>query len=124
MRITIVVLFIACIFLSCSRVKNLTLYVTNIKEAEESVHLKIYVNDSLCVSDNFRYSRITPNYDAYEYRFNKGVHTLRVFKNDEQLLTDTFSLKNDMFIYVSYGEGIQGEGRIFLKKTTTNYKLH
>ena len=121
---TIVILFIACSFLSCSGVRKLTLYVTNIKETEKSVHLKVYVNDSLCVNDNFKYSTITPNYDAYEYKFDKGIHTLKVLKDDSQLLVDTFNLRKDMFIYISYGEGTQGEGRIFLKKTTTNYKLH
>jgi hypothetical protein len=120
----IVILFIACSFLSCSGTRNLTLYVTNIKETEKSVHLKIYVNDSLCVNDNFKYSTITPNYYAYKYKFDKGIHTLKIFKDGSQLLTDTFTLKKNMFIYISYGEGSQGEGRIFVKKTTVNYKLH
>lgn len=120
----IVILFITCSFLSCSRLRSLTLYVTNIKETEKSVSLKVYVNDSLCVNNNFKYSSITPNYDVYVYKFDKGVHTLKVLKDDNQMLTDTFNLKKDMFIYISYGEGTQGEGMIFLKKTTTNYKLH
>jgi hypothetical protein len=120
----IIILFIICSFLSCSRLRSLTLYVTNIKETEKSVGLKVYVNDSLCVNNNFKYSSITPNYDVYVYKFDKGVHTLKVFKDDNQMLTDTFNLKKDMFIYISYGEGTQGEGMIFLKKTTTNYKLH
>jgi hypothetical protein len=100
------------------------LYVNNIKATEKSVNLKVYVNDSLCVNNSFKYSSITPNYDVYVYKFDKGVHTLKVLKDDNQMLTDTFNLKKDMFIYVTYGEGTQGEGMIFLKKTTTNYKLH
>lgn len=121
---TIIILITAFLFSNCSRVKNLTLYVTNIKENEKYANLKVYVNDSLCVNKSFKYSTATPNYDAYEYKFDKGVYRLKVFKDDNQLLVDTFDLKKDMFIYVSYGEGLQGEGRIFLKKTNTNYKLH
>lgn len=100
------------------------MYVTNIKETEKSVHIEVYINDSLCVTNNFKYSSITPNYDVYVYKFDKGVHTLRVLKDGNQMLTDTFNLKKDMFIYISYGEGTQGKARIFLKKTTTDYKLH
>ena len=123
MRI-IIILCIACNLLSCSGTRKLTLYVTNIKETEKSVHLKVYINDNLCVNDNFKYSPITPNYDAFEYKFNKGIHTLKVLRDDDsQLLIDTFNLKKSMFIYISYGQGTQGEGRIFLKKTTVNYKL-
>ena len=123
MRI-IIILLIASSLINCSRLKNLTLYVTNIKETDQSVRLKIYVDDSLCVNDKFKYSRVTPNYDAYVYKFDKGIHSLKVFNKNSELLTDTFDLKKDMFIYISYGEGTKGEGRIFLKKTTVNYKLH
>jgi hypothetical protein len=119
----ILILFIACSFLSCSQLKNLTLYVTNIKETEQLIHLKIYINDSLCVNSNFKYSTIIPNYDVYVYKLDEGVHTLKILKDDNSLLADTFNLKKNMFIYISYGEGRQGEGRIFLKKTTVNYKL-
>lgn len=100
------------------------MYVTNINETEKFVRLKIYVNDSLCVNNDFNYSSITPNYDVYEFKFDRSVHTLKVFKDDKQMLVDTFHLKKNMFIYISYGEGTLGEGMIFLKKTTINYKLH
>ena len=123
MRI-IYILLIAFTFFNCSSQKSITLYVTNIKETELSVHLKIYVNNSLYVNNNFKYSKVTPNYDVYMHKFDKGIHTLKVLKGDSELLVDTFNLKKDMFIYVSYGEGIKGEGTIFLKKTTVNYKLH
>ena len=119
-------LFVSCLFSNCSRLtqKSLTLYVTNIKETEKVVNLKVYVNDSLCVNGDFRYSTITPNYDVFVHKFDKDIYTLRVLKDDNQLLADTFNLKKDMFIYISYGEGLEGEGRIFLKKTTINHTLH
>lgn len=120
---TILVFFIIWSFYGCSGLRSLTLYVKNIKESEKSVNLKVYINDSLCVNDKFAYSAVTPNYDVYVYKFDKGIHALKVLKDDNQLLTDTFDLNNDMFVYISY-EGLQGEGRCFIKKTTINYKLH
>ena len=119
-------LIVAGLLSNCSRLsqKSLTLYITNIKETEKVVNLTVYVNDSLCVSNSFKYSNITPNYDVFVYKFDKGVHSLKVLKDGNQLLVDTFNLKKNMFIYISYGEGLQGEGRVFLKKTTVNHKLH
>lgn len=88
------------------------------------MNLKVYVNDSLCVNNSFKYSTITPNYDVFVYKFDKGVYSLRILKDDNQLLVDTFNLKKNMFIYISYGQGLEGEGKIFLKKTTINHTLH
>lgn len=124
MRAIIIVIF-TLIFFSCSGVRNLTLYVTNINETEELIQLKIFIDDSLYVNNDFTYSSITPNYDTYVFKFDKGVHKLKVIKDGSLVLADTFNLRKDMFIYVSYGEGLQGQkGKVFLKKTTTNYKLH
>jgi hypothetical protein len=84
----------------------------------------VYINDSLYIKNDFKYSTITPNYDAFVYKLINGAYSLKVLKNGINIYTDSIILKKDMFIYLSYGEGLNGEGKIFLKKTSVNYILH
>lgn len=113
------------IFSGCLRAKSVTLYVTNINETEQSVQLEIFIDDSLCVNDNFQYSSTSPNYDAYEMKFDSGVRALKVVKEGSQIISDTFDLNESLFIYISYGEDLRGDkGKVFIKKTRTDYKLH
>lgn len=119
-------LLLICLLSNCTRLtqKNITLYVSNINEREKNINLMVYINDSLYIKNDFNYSTITPNYDAFVYKLINGAYSLKVLKNGVNIYTDSIILKKDMFIYLSYGEGLNGEGKIFLKKTTVNYILH
>lgn len=104
--------------------KKVGLYVVNNEETEKNVDLKIYIDDSLCVNKNFRYSNVVPNYELHSFEFKKGIHKIKVFKEDKQLLSDTFDLKKGLFIYISYGKENGSEEKIYLMKTTKNHKQH
>ena len=120
-----IVITIFC-FTGCSAQsqKQLTFYVSNIEENERNVRLKIIVDDSIFIDQDFVYSRVVPNYQPFTFKLNKGVYHFDVIKNDVSLLKDTFNLKQNTFIYLSYGkENGRGE-KIYLKKTTIDYKQH
>lgn len=104
--------------------KKVGLYVVNNEETEKNVDLKIYIDDSLYVDKNFQYSNVVPNYELHSFVLKKGVHKIKIFKEDKQLLLDTFVLKKGLFIYISYGKENGSEEKIYLLKTIKNHKQH
>ena len=120
------VYLIASLFFSCYPFsqKKVNLYVVNNEETEQKVDLKIYIDDSMYVNKNFQYSNVVPNYQLHSFEFRKGIHKIKIFKENKQLLSDTFDLKKELFIYISYGKENGSKENIYLMKTTKNYKQH
>lgn len=103
--------------------KKVSLNVTNIREEQPIVDLRVIIDDSTFVNDNFKFSTVTPNYDVFEYSFMQGIHRLDVFRGQVQLFKDTFHLNDDRYIYLSYGADTSGKEKIFIKKTSVNHIL-
>jgi hypothetical protein len=114
------------LFSGCSAFsqKKVGLYVVNNEETEKNVELKIYIDDSLCVNQTFRYSNVVPNYELHSFEFRKGIHKIKVLKEDKEMISDTFNLKKGIFIYISYGKENGSEEKIYLMKTTKNHVQH
>jgi hypothetical protein len=88
---------------ACKKNGEVTFYITNVSEYTTADSLKIYINGEQLISQGFHYSVVVPNYDIFKFNFDKEINTIKVVETVHKVeKIDTFSIKNDKFIFISF----------------------
>ena len=90
---------------ACKKQGEVTFYITNVSKYTAADSLRIYVNGERLISQGFHYSVVVPNYDIFKFNFDKEINTIKVVETVHKVeKIDTFSIKNDKFIFISFNE--------------------
>lgn len=94
---------------SCKNQKNVTFFIVNNSKFLNSVNIEAIIDTTQVLKQDFIYSGVTPDYKTFVEPYREGIYRLQV-KADNIIKEDTFSLNNDIYIYISYDAIIKENG--------------
>lgn len=90
---------------SCKREEEITLYISNTSPFTQIDRIQVFVNDTMLLSQSFKYSDIVPNYDVFKFNLKERVNKLRVVELTYGIeKVDTINTKNDKYVFISFNE--------------------
>lgn len=103
-KISLVCVLVLVIFASCKKDQALYTLGVDVQEAFEQDNVQVFIDGETVIS-----SRLTTNHalgvcpdGIIKTSKNKGKHEIKVVINNTAVLTNSFSLKRDLYIGVEY----------------------
>ena len=91
--------------ISCNHGTEVAFYVTNNSEHTKDNTIQVYINDSLLISKNFRYSNVVPNDEIFKFRLKNSVGKLKVVELTYGMETiDSIDIDKEKYIFIGFDE--------------------
>ena len=98
-------LVIVIAIVSCNKGKEITFYVTNNSEFTKENIIQVYLNDTMLINQNFKYSDIVPNDEVFKFRLKKSFGRVRVVELTYGIeKIDSIDIDKDRYIFIGFNE--------------------